>query len=126
MLGYLEFKRLAEAKTYARGIAHGVIKDKHGDTYHVVKYRHDSEPQAGIDKRWEVHHPRYGHVATAKGSASKERPVVDTVEVRKRHRRKGIASALYRHIESTEGVTLQDNAVTRAGKAFRKKYDSER
>lgn len=119
-------QRVEKRYKKTEGDQHSVIKDKHGDTYHVIKRKHDPDGPSGIAHRWEVRHPRYGHVATATGTASRERPIIDTVEVNKRHQRKGIASSLYKHIEHHSGVKLKNNAATKAGKAFRSKYDSER
>ena len=135
MKGYLQFiaedlatphERVEKRYKKTEGDEHSIIKDKHGDTYTVIKRRHDPDGPSGIAHRWEVRHPRYGHVATATGTASPARPIIDTVQVSKRHQRKGIATALYKHIEHKSGVKLKNNAASKAGKAFRAKYDSDR
>lgn len=120
-MGFIAFVTEAHGDVLHRD----TIRDKHNEVYRIEKRHRDTGEPSGIDKSYHVIHHRHGEVAHAIGTMSRERPVVDHVEVSKRFRRRGIATAMYRHIESHEGITLKNNAITRSGKAFRSRFSND-
>ena len=116
MIGYREFRRVVEA--YGHGwTERGSIEDKRGHSY-AVSHREDE-------------HGRHHYVAHEHGAPSGTSVAqVDLKRGNRRamhigtvpeHRRKGIMSALHRHVEAHLGHRLEpDWATTPDGEAFYK------
>ena len=101
-------------KSFQRFISEDTIKDKTGKNYEV---RHTPPSGSASYHRYTVHDENGNKVAHADVVAAKKR--VMSVGVDQEHRRKGIASALYNHIEKHQGFKLEPNwAQTPDGEAL--------
>jgi len=106
---------------YTKG-GSGAIKDKHGKEYQVIHTSH-------VDEKGNTHH-RYsvqvppkpgqgGNVEIAAASLDRKGKSVMSVHVDPEHQHKGIATALYKHIEAHLGHKLEENwAMTPEGQGF--------